>query len=372
MTLRARFAVNTVTAILLAFLPIVAIYIVFLNVARGGLVTDFEQAFYPAAEALVSRESPYPALDDAVIAAGKAYVYPPLTAIASIPLTLLSVDAAGFVVMALLVFAVLGTLAVLGVRDWRCYAIVLIWPPVLSAVQTGNITILLGLGAALGWRFRDSGLKSGVTLGVSLAAKIILWPLLVWLAATRRFRAVALSLLVGGSLVLLSWAAIGFDGIRAYPDLLQRLQELEEPHGYSVYALAGDLGASPTLSRALGLVLAGALLAGVVVLARRGDDRRAFVLAVAAALACSPIVWLHYFALLLVAVAVAEPRLGLAWLVPLLMYFSTGTYNGTTFQTAVTIAAAVLTIAVALRPARARFPSTHVPAPRPVPLERSP
>ena len=66
------------------------------------------------------------------------------------------------------------------------------------------------------------------------------------------------------------------------------------------------------------------LLAAVVVLARRGDERRAFVVAVAAALACSPIVWLHYFALLLVVVAVAEPRLGLLWFVPLAMWGSDG------------------------------------------------
>ena len=36
-------------------------FLVFNNVARGGAVTDFEQAFYTAAEALVDGESPYPA-----------------------------------------------------------------------------------------------------------------------------------------------------------------------------------------------------------------------------------------------------------------------------------------------------------------------
>jgi hypothetical protein len=73
------------------------------------------------------------------------------------------------------------------------------------------------------------------------------------------------------------------------------------------------------------------------------------VLAVAAALACSPIVWLHYFAFLVVVVAVAEPRLTAAWFVPLAMYGSTGTFNGTTLQTALTLAAAAATVVLALR-----------------------
>ena len=56
------------------------------------------------------------------------------------------------------------------------------------------------------------------------------------------------------------------------------------------------------------------LLAGVVVIARRDDgDRRAFTLAIVAAIALTPIVWLHYFALLVVPLALARPRLSWAW-----------------------------------------------------------
>ena len=72
-----------------------------------------------------------------------------------IPFTLLPVEAAGLLVMALLVGAALAIPCVLGVRDWRCYGLLLLWPPVLSAVQTGSVTILLALGAALAWRYRD-------------------------------------------------------------------------------------------------------------------------------------------------------------------------------------------------------------------------
>lgn len=371
MTLPTRIWLFITTVVVLGFLPVMAMTLIFLNVAREGSVTDFQQAFYPAAEAVLDGVDPYPELDDPSVAAGAAYVYPPLTAIVTIPLTVGSSEAAGYVVMGLLLATVLLTLWVLGIRDWRCYGLVLIWPPVISAIQTGNITIPLGLGAALAWRFRDQAWAGAASLGVSLAAKMILWPLLLWQAVTGRLRAAAAALVAGVSLIAVSWAAIGFDGLRNYPDLLRRIQELEEPQGYTVYALATDLGAPSAVARTLGLVLAVGLLAAVVVAARRGEDRRAFALAIAAALACSPIVWLHYFALLLVAVAVAEPRLGVAWFVPLLMYASTGTHNGTTLQTAVTVVAAALTVALAVRPDRTRLPRPLVDAPRSLPLERS-
>lgn len=335
--------------LLLGALPLTALYYVFANVFHGGQVTDFENAFYPAAEAVLHGRSPYPALDDPSLAAGTAYVYPPLTAIASVPLTALSSEAAGVAVMALLVAMVVATLLVLEVRDWRCYGVAFLWLPVISAIQAANVTIPLALAAALAWRFRRRTAIAGLSTGLSFALKPILWPLLLWLGATRRLRAAAATLGVCAAALAVTWGAIGLAGMREFPDLLRRLQALEEREGYTVYALATDLGATPVLARVLGVSLAVSLLCAVVVLGRRGDDQRAFVLALAAALACTPIVWLHYFALLLVAVAVAEPRLGPAWFVPLVMYGATGTHNGTTLQTALTIGAAATTIVLALR-----------------------
>ena len=49
------------------------------------------------------------------------------------------------------------------------------------------------------------------------------------------------------------------------------------------------------------------LMAGVVV-SLRGDERRGFALLIAASLLLTPIVWLHYFAMLLVPLAIARPR----------------------------------------------------------------
>ncbi len=91
-------------------------------------------------------------------------------------------------------------------------------------------------------------------------------------------------------------------------------------------------------------------------LARRGDERSAFLVAIAAALALSPIVWLHYFALLLVVVAVARPTLGLLWFVPLAMVVTPGSGEPTPFETAWTLGVAAAVVALALRQARAVEP----------------
>ena len=105
------------------------------------------------------------------------------------------------------------------------------------------------------------------------------------------------------------------------------------------------------VARAIWLAVGIGLLASVVVLGRRGDERTAFVVAIAAALALSPIVWLHYFALLLVVVALAQPRLGLLWFVPLAMVFTPGSGHPTPFQTSWTLVVAVVTVALAVRAA---------------------
>ena len=248
----------------------------------------------------------------------------------------------------LLVACVPATLWLVGVRDWRCYGLAFLWPPVLSAIHVENITLVVGLGAALVWRYRDRPEAAGISLGVSMAVKPLLWPLGLWLLVSRRLLALAWGIAVSVVVALGSWAVIGFAGLLDYPDLLRRLGNLMDEWGYSVYALALDLGAGHGVSKALWFATALALLVACVLVAHRRDDRRAFVLAMALVIASSPIVWLHYFALLLVVVAVAQPRLGPVWFVPLVMFASEEIANGTTFQTALTMAAAAVTFGLAL------------------------
>ena len=218
----------------------------------------------------------------------------------------------------------------------------------MGAIQTANVTIILALGAALAWRFRDRLALCSLSTGATVAMKLILWPLLVWLVATRRVAAAALSCLVGASLVLGSWAIIGFAGLTEYPDLMRRFQKAIELDCYTVYVMALDAGATPVFARAIWLAVGLSLLAAVALAGRRGDERTAFVVAIAATLALSPIVWLHYFTLLLVVVSIAQPRLGAAWFAPLAMFVATGGGHPTRFQTTVTILAATLTVVLSV------------------------
>jgi Glycosyltransferase family 87 len=344
-------AVKVGTGALLGFLPLFALALVVGDLLSGDAGWAFREAFLGAADDVLDGSSPYPVAGDPDFARGTAYVYPPVLAFATIPFTVVSTDVAVGLFALVLIASVPATLWLCGVRDWRCYGIAFLWPAVLSGVHVENISLLMALGGALVWRYRDRPALSGASLGVAMAVKPLLWPVGLWLLATGRLRSLLSSVAVAVTLALVSWAAIGFAGLRDYPALLRRLSAGADEWGYSLYALLLDLGAGHSVARALWALLAVAVLAAAVVIARRGDDRSAFVLAMAAVIAVSPIVWLHYFSLLLVVVAVAQPRLGLVWFVPLLMWGSEEITNGTTFQTALTLAAAALTVVLALRAA---------------------
>ena len=330
-------------------LPAVTLVALFATTVQDDAIAFDFRPFYSAAEAVLDGASPYPTADDPLTAQSGAYVYPPLIAILTVPFTVVPVEAAGLLMMALLAAAALAIPFVLGVRDWRCYGVMFLWPPVLSAIQTGNVTLLLGLCAALVWRFRERMLPSSASLGVTLAAKFFLWPLIVWLAATRRLAAAGLAFALGVGLLLVSWAAIGFAGLVDYPDLMRRLDESIGLDSYTLHIVALDLGAPEALARVIWFACGAVLLAGVIMLGRRGDERAAFMVAIAAALALTPIVWLHYFALLLVVVALAQPRLGYVWFVPLAFVVTPGSGQPTPFETGWTLAVAVLVVALALR-----------------------
>jgi hypothetical protein len=323
---------------LFAVLPVIVL-LAFLVEAydRGLLGIDLEQTLLPAARTVAAGDSPYP-----------GYGYPPLVAFSLVPLTLL--PGPGIVFTALLVACVPASLWFLGVRDWRCYGAAFLWAPVLAAVQTGNVTILLLLGTAVCWQARDRWSTAAAAGGLAVAAKILCWPLGLWLAATRRIAAAAGVAVVAVGVTFVLWGVLGFSGLVGYPSSLERLSSSVSPESYTVKVLLLDLGAGEAMARLAWVGLAVGALAGTIVLGRRGDDRRSFALAVTAMIVATPIVWLHSFALLLAPVAILRPRLSAAWLLPVLLVIGAGTGNGAPWQTAGVLGLSALTLVVAFAP----------------------
>ncbi len=331
---------------------------------------DF-RVFWHAGKDVLAGHSPYPPPDPSLLAHQSSFVYPPETALAFAPLSLLPYQLAAGLFFALLVACLLSTLWVLEVRDWRCYGAAVLFAPVVSAITNGTLSCVLALGVALAWRYRDSWPRVAAAVAGVVVLKVFLWPLALWLVATRRFAAAAAAAIGGALVTFVSWAVLGFAGLSDYPHLLRLLADAEQAEGYSPIALGLSLGLPASTARAVTLALGALVLAGMFLVARRREgDRDALTLAIAASLLLSPIVWLHYFVLLLVPLALARSRLSPAWvLLPLPFWFSStnGQSHGHAASIALALAAACALLLVSMSGGwRLRRPSARraaAPAP---------
>jgi hypothetical protein len=303
--------------------------------ARSTL-QDFA-VFRSAALAVVHGRSPYVAATPAALAHFDKFVYPPVTALLFAPVAELPPEVGRVLVFVGGLLAIVGALRLLHVEDWRCYGVALASAPAINSLALGALTSFLLLGAAVAWRYRDRTAVVAVVVALTAVLKLFLWPLVIWLMATRRWRSAAVCLGASAVLLLGSWAVIGFAGLRSYPTLLHVLERIEAPASYSVVALLGVSGGAQTaVTVALSVVLA-----VVVVLAARASDgdRRGFAAAVLAALLATPLLWLHYLLLLYVPIALYRPRLAPLWFLPLLLWLTpTAHSQGVTWRIALALA----------------------------------
>ncbi len=311
-----RVARTAMQILLLGALPVALLVMFIVSTVGDQYAFDFHGSLWQASRDIMAGRNPYPPPTVEGIASRDQFVYPPLPALVSIPLGLMPFPWAAGVMTVILVAAMSAALLVLGVRDWRCHGATLASVPMLHDVRLGAITPLLVLGVALIWRLRDTT-WAGMPFALVVVTKLFFWPLGVWLLATRRIGAVASA--VGITLVLVfgGWALIGFAGLAEYPALLQVLAEEEQVEGYSVVAAGMSLGLNPASARIVALVLGALVLAWTVQAARRGFDRRSFVLALGACYVLTPILWVHYFLLLYIPIAIRSPRFQVGWLLPL-------------------------------------------------------
>ena len=258
---------------LFALLPAAAtIWMVHFWQAGHLLAVDFSREYRVAGLRVLDGSNPYH-WTARQIAAGQAFPYPAAAALLFVPFALIPAGVSEFVFTGLCVLAVLVSLRVLGVRDWRCYGLVLVWPPVVAAWQTANLTLLLVLGVALVWRYRDRPVIAGVLCAVLISLKPYLWPLALWLLAGARYRACGWALVAGGLVNLVAWSVIGPAEFAGYLHLSGEVTGALQATGYGAIALAAHVGAGRLAGVALAVALSAALAAGCVVSARRGRDR---------------------------------------------------------------------------------------------------
>lgn len=280
--------------------------------------------YWQGAKDVLAGVSPYPVpadlagagdhLNSAELLEMFRFSYPAAAAVAFIPLGLLGFDVAAALWGVLLIVSLFASVRILDVRDWRVMGVVLGSAPAIDAVRIGTLTPIMLLLLAIAWRWRDRLWAVSAALAAALAFKLFLLPMVIWLAATRRWLAAILTIGLAAVANLVAWAAIGFDGFADYPTYLRELTEIVEIRGYSLVALGVKAGLPEALAEVLPFVVGLPILASAVLIARREDgDRRAFSIVVVGSIALTPIVWNHYFLLLVAPLALARPKLAWAW-----------------------------------------------------------
>ena len=113
-------------------------------------------------------------------------IWPPVAAFLVAPLTVFPPGAADWVIALVGLACFMGSLRIVGVRDWRVYGAFALWPQVIGEIRVSHLTPFLCVLLALVWRYRDAKLAPGLALGLAGAIKFFLWPVAIWLAAIGR------------------------------------------------------------------------------------------------------------------------------------------------------------------------------------------
>ena len=306
--------------VLLGLVPIlVSVWVVYRMYSSGIAAVDFRDSFWVAGWRTLHGLDPY-SWTHAQIVSGVSFPYPAVTAMLLAPVGLLSSFSDSFAITALGMIAAPLSLWVMRIRDWRVYGAVALWAPVVVGWQTANFTLVLVVGVALLWRFRDREWVAGAIIAGLVSIKPIMAPLWLWLVLTRRWRAAAIGAGIGTLVSTAAWTVLGWHELSRWLSLLSLQSRLRDSVGYSLLALSTHLGLGRTVGVALIVVLALGVSAFAVVSLKRQRDQHVFAAAVLLTIVISPQVDMHYFALLLVPLALVRSRLSWPWLVPLVLW----------------------------------------------------
>ena len=263
--------------LLFAVLPIaVAIGMFATAHSSNSLAADFHNELYPEAKLLLDWTNPFPG-PDAALEHGHNLIWPPVAAFLIAPLTVLPAGAANWAIALIGLACSLLSLRIVGVRDWRVYGVFALWPSVIGEIRVSHLTPFLCVLLALAWRYREVRFAPGLTIGLAGASLLLVLP---------------------------------FTSIEDYLRTLVELGKDFDQDSYSPFGFLMQIGVGETPARVATYLLGAVLL---IMCWRRAS----LGLAVAAALVLSPIVWLDYYAVAAVPLAIVRPRLSVAWFLPL-------------------------------------------------------
>jgi alpha-1,2-mannosyltransferase len=301
-------AVRLAPALILTLLAATSLAI--LGAAGSTLGYDF-QAYAQAAERLLAGQPLYdPAVD---VAGGFAiYLYPPPFALAVIPFALLPDPVGTWAWIGALMACFLVGTALLPVDRsvrWTVIALAALSFPYLYGLKLGQVSPILYLCFAIGWRSLDRPVPLGLSTAAGTLVKLQPALLFGWMLVTRRWAALA----VGGAALLAAVAIttllMGTQVWSDYLSLLARVsQPVTTPHNMTPGAVAYRAGLSSEAATAV-QYLGMALTAAVTLFAwLRRDAATGFVVGIVASQLLSPLLWDHYAMLLLLPVALLLQR----------------------------------------------------------------
>jgi alpha-1,2-mannosyltransferase len=240
---------------------------------------------------------------------------PPLWTVLIAPLGLLEPLTAYRVFILITLVMVVGYLAwvadELRLRGWWAVvgaAMLLLSSPLLLTLALGQLYAVLALGLVVAWISdrRDGSLVSGIALGLVVAIKPSLAPVLLWPLARRRWRAFVAALVSGAAATLVGALVVGPAATFSWLRRLFGLPLLPHPDNASLLTTVARLFTENTFAEPIATLpwmvpVAYALSIGVIFLTaiKLTDDPEAGLWAlVAATLLASPIAWHMYLVLL--------------------------------------------------------------------------
>ncbi|MDQ3507582.1 MAG: DUF2029 domain-containing protein [Actinomycetota bacterium] len=240
---------------------------------------------------------------------------PPLWTLAISPLGLIEP------ILAYRIFAALSAAVMFGYLAWMAAetrlgggwaslstALLIVSSPFLASIVLGQIYAFLALGLVAAWVLdrRGKPIASGVALGITIAVKPSLLPIMLWQISRKRWDSLFATLVTGASVTLAAALSLGFGATFDWLRLLRDATVNPYWDNASLPAAAARLFTENSYAEMVAdlpwtipaAYIIGAALAALTARRLRRDPSLGFWAMVAASLLVSPISWHNYLMLL--------------------------------------------------------------------------